>query len=95
MLVYIIITAFIISIFIDKYYLGDPYDQIASLKKADDLFIVSCDSNENPSCTMWNHKDSVNKCTSLCKFENGEFTGRYKNNNFKNYNSCECKREVN
>lgn len=56
-----------------------------------DIFIVSCNSQEDDGCKMYNARDINSKCQSLCleKDKTSEFTGEYIKD--KDNHNCECK----
>ena len=59
--------------------------------KKPNVFVVSCNSNEDDGCKMYNSRDINSKCETLClkKNENAIFTGEYIKDNDNHH--CECK----
>lgn len=56
-----------------------------------DIFVTSCNSQQDDGCKMYNSRDINSKCQSLCveKDKNSIFTGEYIKDNDIHY--CECK----
>jgi len=63
-------------------------------RRKQSIFTVSCDSNTDMLCRMYNHKDISTTCDALCKLKDDKssFTNEYSKKN--GIYSCECVNDI-